>query len=390
MSEPVTTTLAPPPTASSLTTFGLAPPDGADRPVRYLHLIAEVAASLLAATDMASMVDETFALIQDELKLHVYINYRFDEADGALILEAHGGLDAAQAEDIARLEIGQAVCGSVARDRQPVHATHVQSSGDPITSFVKAIGLDAYACTPLLVGQRLLGTLSFGRRWTDHFEGDELQFLRTVCHYVALAKYRLGVERELRDAVDIRERLLVELNHRVRNSLQLVTGLVALEAAATPSLEGRTALRAVGERIFVVAAVHQRLYVAGEPDRIEMGALLKGLAADIGGSARVPVAFDSDEDHWLPVEKAVALALAFDELLRPRLLNRSPDDPGIAFHLFADQDDRLCLRFSDPYPVAASPDEKILTALARQLRATWDGAPAQGEATLRMAGGGRP
>ncbi|MFC7554787.1 GAF domain-containing protein [Pseudoroseomonas wenyumeiae] len=111
-------------------------------------------------------------------------------------LEAHGGLTPAEAAAGATLDIGQAICGQVARNRKPCHAVAVQRSDDPMVAFVRQVGLDAYACTPLVQGNELLGTLGFGRRWAERFDEDELSFLHTVCQYVALAKHRLRTEQE--------------------------------------------------------------------------------------------------------------------------------------------------------------------------------------------------
>ena len=205
------------------------PPDSAataqSRPERYLALIAESAGRLLAAEDAATMVEDLFELIRAELKLDVFTNFRFEPADGKLTLVAYSGFTDAEAQEVATLTFGQAVCGCAARDRQPMHATDIQASDEPLTAFVRAIGLNAYACTPLIWGDALLGTLGFGRRSPARFDADELKFLHTACRYVALAKHRLMIEDELRASLVAKERLLSELNHRVRNSLQLVASL---------------------------------------------------------------------------------------------------------------------------------------------------------------------
>lgn len=311
------------------------------------------------------MVDELFDMIQSELRLDVFFNYRF--ADGQLRLEAHGGLSPQEAAAGATLELGQAVCGCVARDRRPVHATAVQSSDDPLVAFVKDVGLDAYACTPLIQGRELIGTLGFGRRWAERFDEDELHFLHTICSYVALAKHRLNSERQLRDALDRTRRLLAELNHRVRNSLQLITSIVALEASGQ-SEEARHALAHVGDRISVVAAAHQRLYAGGEPDRIEMGALLTAMIRDLVDppASSIDLQWSPDDDHWLPTDQAIAFALAFDELLRSVPAGSATSVRAIRL-AFGEGDGAFQLRVLGAAPPPAP--GRILALLLRQLRA---------------------
>lgn len=327
---------------------------------RYLALAAEVAERLLGAADPARMVDELFDLVRTELRLDVFFNYRLH--DGHLVLEAHGGLKPEEVEAGRVLEIGQAVCGCVARDRQRVHAVAVQSSGDPLVAFVKAIGLDAYACTPLVHGTDLLGTLGFGRRWADRFTEDELSFLHTICHYVALAKYRLRVEAELRNGVAERERLLSELNHRVRNSLQLAVGLVAIDAAGAEDERVRVALARAASRLEVLAIAHRPLYANASVSGLDILDVLRS-------AAERELLFDTPtmaQVCTLPVEQAVALALLVRSLASQP--DKSPPSVGIVVD---SENDRLILTFQgqdwgrDDLAVS---DMRIAQMLLRQLK----------------------
>jgi two-component sensor histidine kinase/putative methionine-R-sulfoxide reductase with GAF domain len=350
------------------------------RPLRFLALIAEAAAQLLAADDPSGMVDDLFRLIQSELRLDVFFNYRFTE-DGLLELEAHGGLTPEEAAAGATLELGQAVCGQVAQNRKPCHAIGVQDSDDPTVAFVRQVGLDSYACTPLVQGNELLGTLGFGRRWADRFDEDELNFLHTVCQYVALAKHRLRTEQELRHALAVQEGLLQELNHRVRNSLQLVIGVLAMEESdAQP--ECRAAIAGTRQRILVIASVHQRLYGKSRLHGIEIGGVLRDLASSAGSGA-VPVECEIEGTYLLPVERAVALALIFDDLLRARLAAQPEAGPSpVICALEQLPGNRLRLRLEGGAPsgsaeLPARAAGRVLKALVHQLRAKLTGHPAR-------------
>lgn len=329
-------------------------------PRRQLYLLGEAADRLLAAEDPARMVDELFALISKELRLDVFFNYRLD-GEG-LVLETHGGLTAAEVASFERLAIGQAVCGCVARDRRSIAAFGVQTSNDPMAQFVRALGVDAYVCTPLMHGSTLLGTLSFGRRWSDRFDADELAFIRTVCHYVALAKHRLRIEAELREGIKSRERLLAELNHRVRNALQTAVAVVRLGAADTTDAGGRAALSAAAARLEVLAAAHRPLYETDRPSRIDIAALIESTAQR---SDDEPVAMAVSGTPVLPIEQATAIALLTHALVAP-----DPDAlTGVAIDAAPDGL-RLTLTgtaMGQPHP--ALDDGRLVRGLARQLRA---------------------
>ncbi len=331
-------------------------------PRRHLRLLGEAADRLLAAEDAAAMVNDLFALIAQELRLDVFFNYRLD--GDMLVLAAHGGLTDAEAAAGATLAVGQAVCGCAARDRRAVEAFAIQASDDPMVAFVRDLGIDAYACTPLLHGTTLLGTLGFGRRWADRFDADELAFLHTVSHYVALAKYRLKIEDELRDGIEVRERLLAELNHRVRNALQTAVAVVRLGAADVTGDEARGALAAAAARLEVLAAAHRPLYATDTPTRIDMAGLITAVAERADGAE---VAIDAAEAPALPVEQAAAAALLVHSLL-------TPADAAILERVtIGVQDDSMILALAGHalgQPHDALDDSRIVRGLSRQLRAT--------------------
>ena len=59
-----------------------------------------------------------------------------------------------------------------------------------VADLVRSAGINAYACEPLMVGDRLLGTLSFASRQRRRFDPDDLSFFRAIAKHVALARDR--------------------------------------------------------------------------------------------------------------------------------------------------------------------------------------------------------
>ena len=55
--------------------------------------------------------------------------------------------------------------------------------------------MTAYACEPLMVGDRLLGTLSFASRSRRSFDAEDLLFFRAVAKHVARARDRARAAR---------------------------------------------------------------------------------------------------------------------------------------------------------------------------------------------------
>jgi GAF domain-containing protein len=88
------------------------------------------------------------------------------------------------------LDFGQAVCGTVAASGRAMHVTNIQQSLDPLADLVRSAGMTAYACQPLMVDGRMLGTLSFASRTRRSFEPDDLAFFRAIAEHVAVARDR--------------------------------------------------------------------------------------------------------------------------------------------------------------------------------------------------------
>jgi len=103
--------------------------------------------------------------------------------------------------------------------RQPVVATYIQQSDDPMVGLVKSFGIRTYACYPLVSGELLLGTLSFASRSRDEFDADEVEFLRTICDYVTVAYERVRLVKQLQDSDRRKDEFLAVLAHELRNPL---------------------------------------------------------------------------------------------------------------------------------------------------------------------------
>lgn len=94
----------------------------------------------------------------------------------------------------------------------------------------------------------------------------------------------------LAEAVEAKEVLLGEVNHRVKNALQTVTGLLALQASKAHDPELRAALAEARGRLGVVARLHQRLYQSGAHAWVDLAGVLRELAEGtmraLGGAGR--------------------------------------------------------------------------------------------------------
>lgn len=196
-----------------------------------LKLLSEVANDLLLNEDPKVFLASLFEKVSTYLGLEVYFNYLFQEDQQRLQLHTYGGIT----EDIALsaqfLELGQGVCGYAVQHRQPAIVENALSTINPLALLVQSIGMRAYACHPLIVGERVLGTLGLGTRQRDRFTHDELDLMQTVANQVAAALERSRLVAELQARAEalassnrIKDEFLAVLSHELRTPLNPILG----------------------------------------------------------------------------------------------------------------------------------------------------------------------
>jgi PAS domain S-box-containing protein len=173
-----------------------------------LKLLSDTASQLIGGSDPNIALEALFQAAPGHLDLDVCLHLSPD-AVGTLRLQSCVGLTPDEAARLARLDPGETICGWVAQTRQPLYLADVQTSNNAHAQEVQGLGLQAYACHPLIANGELLGTLSFGSRKRATFSPEDLAFFRTISTYVAVIKERQRAEAELKET-EARLRLAVE------------------------------------------------------------------------------------------------------------------------------------------------------------------------------------
>jgi len=231
------------------------------RSYQRLDLLAETASQLLASISPQQVVESICRKVMDFLDCDVFFNFLVeDEQKGLLKLNACAGIPEEEARRIECLEYGMAVCGYAARDGCRIVTEDILNTVDPRTELVKSYGIQAYACHPLMVGGRLLGTLSFGTRKRSRFAGEELALMKAVADQVAIAMDRKLAEEALR-------RLNEELERRVEERTEELQETVAqLEEEISDRQRAEKALAIERQRFYDVLEMLPAYIVLLRPD----------------------------------------------------------------------------------------------------------------------------
>jgi two-component sensor histidine kinase len=217
---------------------------------------------------------------------------------------------------------------------------------------------------------------------STHLRGSpELRSVRS--HFERMARSLQERQSQLLEALQHKEILLKEVNHRVKNSLQLVASLFGLQRAHVRDPEARRQFDEAGRRINTVAQIHQRLYQDANLDRVSLDSFLREMCADltnVWGSEKISITCDASPCH-LPTQEVIPVALIVNELITNAFKYSYPEQGQngvirISCHEHGDEivlkvsDDGIALR-DDFDPLKSDGlGMKMIAALTKQLRTT--------------------
>ncbi|WP_345819389.1 histidine kinase dimerization/phosphoacceptor domain -containing protein [Methylobacterium fujisawaense] len=126
-----------------------------------------------------------------------------------------------------------------------------------------------------------------------------------------------GLLAEKERLLEQKDLLTREIDHRVKNSLQIVSAFLQMQRRQIADGEARQAFADTSARVMSVARVHDSLYQADRFDEVDLGQTIESLCNDLAGLAGDGHAVDLSAEPGLmvPYRKAVALSLIATELV---------------------------------------------------------------------------
>ncbi|TGL40349.1 sensor histidine kinase [Leptospira perdikensis] len=143
---------------------------------------------------------------------------------------------------------------------------------------------------------------------------------------------RIEHERQIKSDLKLKSKLLTEIHHRVNNNLQIISGLLAMQAESENDLKLTSSLGLIQNRIMAIASVHKIIY--GSPNLLYVdlnlifNSILGNLKITYVNERNKIELYESIEDGLeMDLDRAIPMGLILNELVsnsfRHAFMNRN-------------------------------------------------------------------
>jgi PAS domain S-box-containing protein len=162
---------------------------------------------------------------------------------------------------------------------------------------------------------------------------------------------RKNREKELKESVKEKEVLLMEIHHRVKNNLAVVSGMMQLQAYEVEDPELQNKLYNSVSRIQTIAAIHEVLYQSKSFSKLQVDETIKKLISIITenfqGNMQLETTFELEEIQ-LNINQAIPCSLIVNEVVTNVLKHAYEDREkgNLSVEIF-EEDNMLNLKITD-------------------------------------------
>ena len=238
-------------------------------------------------------------------------------------------------------------------------------------------GLRFYAAVPLTTSDgHNLGTLCVIDKKPRPVTDAQIEDLKDLAS-VVMDQLELGLS--ARQAVGKANLMGKEIDHRVMNSLQFVSGMLTMQSRSPAIGDAADHLQRAANRVAAVAQVHRHFY-ADAADEVSCVAYLRRLCGDLASILDREIVVDGD-DEMVPATSIQPIGLLTNELVT----NAAKHGTGKIEVTFRALVQVNCLMVCDegtglepgfdPYSASAGLGMRVITALVGQLQGTLDAGP---------------
>jgi two-component sensor histidine kinase len=285
--------------------------------IRQQEILAELGVLALQGTPFLELLNQTARLTAEGMKAEFCKVLEYLPAQNRLLVRAgvgwHEGI-------VGVATVGadlESPSGFALRTGKPVISNHLENEQRFRTPELLVEHGIRRAMNVILQGDGSpYGVLEVDSRSEGEFSEHDIAFLQGAANILGMAIERQRHERQLKTALDRQQLLLKEINHRVKNSLQIVSGMLHLQANTVDDDAIRVHLTEASGRVSAIGRAYERLSYNADVENIDLAPYLQEVCADvISGISHCQLNFDAAPGIQLDPDRAISLALLVNELV---------------------------------------------------------------------------
>lgn len=275
-----------------------------------LGALSEVAKTISSSPYLEEILQLLVNLTAQQFSYRVCTVRLLDERREELVLRATQAPVKAYQRKRA-IKLGESIAGRAISENRPIIVPDVQIEDDYIGhDLAEQQGLRSMICVPLTIQDRPVGVLSCYTADVREFTEDEIAALETLAKQAAFSIEHAKLQ--------VRDTLMQEMHHRVKNNLQQVASLLRLQIRQSHYKSLDEALNDTLARILAISSVHD-LLSREDLDHVSVRQVADSLVQHQTSSLIMPgksIRFDVRGDHvTLNTNQATQLALVLNELI---------------------------------------------------------------------------
>jgi two-component sensor histidine kinase len=301
------------------------PPPGNARPaveplqqrIRQQEILAELGVRALQGASIAELFEETAQLVAEGLDAEFSKVLEYVPEENRLLVRAGTGWGpdvvgvASVGADIA------SPAGFALRSGKPVISNHLSGETRFRTPELLVKHGVRRAMNVILQGDgRPFGVLEVDSRSSRDFEEQDLSFLQGAANLLGMAIERARQQKSLSAALARQRVLLREMEHRIKNNLTLVAGVLNLQAREADDPVLQQQLDDAAARVRAIARAHERLQQDSNVETLDVGRYIERVCRDLDETiAHCRIEPSCEAGIETATNRAISAAMIVNELV---------------------------------------------------------------------------
>src|ERR1700757_2033349 len=298
--------------------------------IRQQELLAELGVLALQRTSFSDLLNHAAQMTAEGLDAEYCKIMEYIPADKRLLVRAGVGWGEGVVGNATVGADFDSPAGYALQTGKPVISNHLENEERFRTPELLVEHGSRRAMNVILQGDGLpFGVLEVDSRSEGEFSEHDIAFLQGAANILGMAIEQQQYQQKLQVALDRHQVLLKEVNHRVKNSLQVVSAMLQLQANAADEQALSERLNEAAGRVNAVGRAYERLAYNADYENINLTEYLREIIGDPQATvAPCEIQFDAPEAIQFVADRSILVGLIVNELVSNAGKYAYPDGSG--------------------------------------------------------------